>query len=179
MSSEPPVGYICAPVSTKKTLTYRFVLSDEEFAGAWLREYYRRPGWRIWRVIGGPCFIALGAALCRSADLVTMTVGMASVALGIWYALKPWIAMRAVTAQRRKSGRSDLDLEVRLHRDGIRIDDSKVRTEIPWSEVVRAGSAKTYVWYELAGGNRATIPLRVVEDLGALEAKLRAHTTWT
>lgn len=159
-------------------LTYRFVLSDDEFARAWLREYYRRPGWKTWRIIGGPCFIALGLAMMRGEELLSRGMGIAAIVLGLWYALKPLLAARMLREQRRKSGRSDVELEVKVHGGGIRIDDGKVKREIPWEQVARAGATRDYVWYELRGGSRATIPLRVVEDPTALRAELRRHTTW-
>ncbi|MCB9595610.1 MAG: hypothetical protein H6719_23010 [Sandaracinaceae bacterium] len=159
-------------------LSYRFTLSDDEFARAWLREYYRRPGWKTWRIIGGPCFIALGLTMMRNEGLLSQGMGIAALVLGLWYALKPLLAARMLREQRAKSGRSHVELEVRLHGEGIRIDDGKVKKEIPWDQVVRAGAAPAYVWYELRGGSRATIPLRVVEDPEALRAKLRAHTAW-
>ncbi len=162
----------------KQTLTYRFVLSDAEFGHMWLREFYRRPGWRIWRVIGGPCFIALGIAMARGTEVLTTGMGVGSIVFGLWYAVRPWIAMKAIVAQRRKRGRSNIELELWLHRDGIRVDDGKVKKEIPWENIVRAGESRSYVWYELAGGSRATIPLRVVGDRDALQEKLAAHTDW-
>lgn len=159
-------------------LRYRFVLSDEEFARAWLREYYRRPGWRAWRIVGGPCFVALGLAMMRGEELFSRAVGTAAIVLGLWYGLKPLLAARMLRAERRRSGRSDVELEVRVHAGGVRIDDGAVKKELPWSEIVRAGASKEYVWYELRGGSRATIPLRVVDDPEALYATLRAHTAW-
>ncbi len=164
--------------SNNRTLTYRFVLSDDEFGSAWLREYYRRPGWRSWRIIGGPVFMALGIAMSSSAELLTRGVGVATAVMGVWYALKPLIARRLLTAQRRKSGHSDVELELRIDRDGIRIDDGRVRKQISWGDVVRAGESRDYVWYELGGGSRATIPRRVIDDLDALRAKLTENTAW-
>lgn len=163
---------------TQKTLTYRFVLSDREIASAWLREYFRRPGWRAWRVIGGPCFIGIGIVLTQSAELFMRGIGLATIGLGLWYAAKPFIGARLISQDRRRRGLSDLEIEVRLGRDGLRIDDGRVRKEIPWSDVVRAGASSEYIWYELRGGSRATIPLRVVEDREALRTKLAAHCRW-
>lgn len=166
-------------MAKRDTLTYRFVLSDGEFGRAWLREYYRRPGWRAWRVIGGPCFVALGIAMSRSAERFTMGMGIVSIVFGIFYLVRPWIAMKAMVAHRKKGGRSGVEIELRLHRDGIGIDDGKVRKEIPWGDIIASGETSEYVWYELAGGNRATIPLRVVSDIDALRATLGAHTKWS
>ena len=166
------------PATKRDTLTYRFVLSDAEFGRAWLREYYRRPGWRLWRVIGGPCFVALGFAMSRSAEPLTMGMGIASIAFGIFYAVRPWMASKAMVAHRRKGGRSGVEIQLSLHRGGIRIDDGKVQKEIAWEHIASSGETPEYVWYELAGGNRATIPLRVVDDVGALREKLAAHTKW-
>jgi len=165
-------------VGKDTTLTYRFVLSDDEFGTAWLREYYRRPGWKTWRFIGGPCFIALGMSMSTSSELLTKGVGLATALMGVWYALKPFLARRLLTKQRRRSGHSDVELELRLDRAGVRIDDGKVRKQIPWSDVVRAGESKAYVWYELKGGSRATIPRRVIDDFDALRTKLTENTSW-
>lgn len=162
--------------SVKQTLTYRFVLSDDEVGRAWLREYYRRPGWRLWRVIGGPCFVGLGIVMATSGELLTRGVGIATIAMGIWYAVKPLVGARAVVSSRRRRGLSDREIEVRLHRDGVRIDDGQVRKELAWSDVRRAGEGSEYFWYEVGHGSRATIPKRVVDDPDALRDKLRAHT---
>ncbi|MBX3275049.1 MAG: hypothetical protein KF729_32590 [Sandaracinaceae bacterium] len=162
----------------ERGLAYRFALSDDEYARAWLREYYRRPGWRVWRVVGGPCFILLGLGLTRSEELVSRIVGGAAIVMGLWYALKPLLGARMLRDRRAKSGRAKVELEVRVGPSGIRIDDGTVKQEIAWPDVVRAGASKEYVWYELRGGSRATIPLRVVEDPIALRELLRAHTRW-
>ena len=159
-------------------LSYRFALSDDEYARAWLREYYRRPGWRVWRVVGGPCFILLGLGLTRSEELVSRIVGGAAIVMGLWYALKPLLGARLLRDQRARTGRAHVELEVRLDASGIRIDDGKVKQQIAWPDVVRAGASKEYVWYELRGGSRATIPLRVVDEPGALRELLRVHTRW-
>lgn len=144
----------------------------------WLREYYRRPGFRSWRVIGGPCFIALGIAMARGTELFTTAMGVVSIVFGLWYSIRPWIAMKATVAQRRDSGRSGVEIELRFHRGGVRIDDGKVKKEIPWEDIVRSGRGKGYFWYELKGGSRATVPLRVVEDPDALRDRLAAHSEW-
>lgn len=160
----------------KKALTYRFVLSDDEVGRAWLREYYRRPGWRLWRVIGGPCFVGLGVAMATSSELLSRGVGIATIVMGVWYAAKPLIGARAVVASRRKRGLSDREIEVRLDKGGVRIDDGQVRKELAWSDVRRAGEGSEYFWYEVGRGNRATIPKRVVDDADALREKLAEHT---
>lgn len=159
-------------------LVYRFTLSDEEFGRAWLREYYRRPGWRVTRVLGGPLVIGLGVFMVRSADLFTRAIGVAAMVLGLWYGLKPLLAAHLMKRRRRESGRSEVELEVTLSDQGLRIDDGKVRTELGWDEVRSAGRGDGYVWYELRGGSRATIPSRAVDDREALERMLREHTEW-
>lgn len=160
------------------SLTYRFTLSDEEFRRAWLAEYFRRPGWRSLRILGGPAFVGLGVVLLQSEAVFQRVMGVVAVLFGLYYAAKPWLAARALTAQRRRSGRADVELEVTFHPRGVRIDDGKVRTELPWREVTAAGLGRGYVWYEVSGSSRATVPLRVVDDLEALVAMLREHTAW-
>lgn len=160
------------------SLTYRFTLSDAEFRRAWLAEYYRRPGWRSLRVLGGPALVALGVTMVRSDAVFQRVMGVVAILFGLYYAAKPLLAARMLTAERRRSGRADLELEVTFHGRGVCIDDGKVRTELPWQEITAAGMGKGYVWYEISGGSRATIPLRVVEDLDALVEVLRERTAW-
>jgi len=162
----------------KRTLTYRFVLSDEEVGRAWLREYYRRPGWRVWRVVGGPCFVALGVVMSTSGELLTRGVGIATIAMGVWYAVKPLLGARLVVSGRRKRGLADREIELRLDAKGVRIVDGHVQKQLGWVDVRRAGESDEYFWYELGGGSRATIPKRVVEDAQALREKLREHTAF-
>ncbi|HHH28411.1 MAG TPA: hypothetical protein ENK57_08710, partial [Polyangiaceae bacterium] len=131
---------------SRDALTYRFVLSDEEFGRAWLREYYRRPGWRAWRVIGGPCFTALGIAMSMSAEALTKWVGIATIVLGLWTTLKPFIARRMLTKQREAAGHSGVEIELRLDDEGIRIDDGRVRKQLEWAGIVRAGETADYFW---------------------------------
>ena len=157
---------------------YRFSLSDREYRRAWVREYYRRPGSRLLRIVLGPFFAMVGVALVRSTELFTRGMGVATVLLGLWVTLKPLLAANTLVRHRRATGRGDVTFEITLHRQGIRIDDGKVRTELPWDEVISAGRSPDYFWYEVRGGSRATIPLRVVEDPAALEALLRERTTW-
>ncbi len=160
------------------TLTYRFTLSDDEFARAWLREYYRRPGWRVFRVAFGPAVAILGVAMVRGDALFNRAMGIAAILLGAWYALKPFLAARMIRNARHKSGRSDLAIELRLSDRGVRIDDGHKRTDLAWEDVTAAGRGPDYVWYEIGRGARATIPLRAVDDLDALEALLREKTAW-
>ena len=61
---------------------------------------------------------------------------------------------------------------------GIRIDDGKVKKEIPWEAIVRSGEGKGYFWYELEGGSRATVPLRVVDEPDVLQETLAANSEW-
>ncbi|HJL15484.1 MAG TPA: hypothetical protein RMH99_07515 [Sandaracinaceae bacterium LLY-WYZ-13_1] len=159
-------------------LRYRFSLSDEEFRRAWLAEYYRRPGWRGLRILGGPAFVALGIVMVRSPELFTRVMGGVAILFGVYYAAKPWLMARALTRRRRASGRADVALELTLGPRGIRIDDGHVRTDLPWDEITAAGEGRGYVWYEIGGGSRATIPLRVVDDPDALRAWLRERTEW-
>lgn len=167
-------------MSKSSSLTYRFTLSDEEFGGAWLREYYRRPGWRVFRVAGGPALMVFGVSMIlRAPDLFSRAMGAAAVLLGLWYATKPLLARRLLTRQRRESGRADAEITVTLEESGLAIEHGGVRTELEWSDVTGAGRGPAYVWYEIGRGARATIPLRVVDDVDALEALLRRKTTWS
>lgn len=161
-----------------RSLTYRFRLTDEEFRRAWLAEYYRRPGWRSIRILGGPMFVGLGVLMLRGEDTFGRVMGVLAILLGVWYAVKPWLGARVMTKQRRESGRADVELAVTFGARGVKIDDGKVQTELSWEDITGAGLGRGYVWYEIRGGSRATVPLRVVDDLDALRETLREHTRW-
>ena len=105
-------------------------------------------------------------------------MGGVCVVFGLYYALKPLLAARMLTRRRRASGRADREIEVTLDHRGVVIGHGEVSTRLGWDEVVAAGRGPSYVWYELRGGQRATIPLRAVEDPDALVEILRARTEW-
>ncbi|MGE0785071.1 MAG: hypothetical protein AB7S26_05230 [Sandaracinaceae bacterium] len=159
-------------------LTLRYTVSDREFAEAWLREYFRRRGLGVIRVALGPCLMVLGASMVRGEDLFSRAMGIAALLLGAWYAFKPFLGAYLMARQRRRDGRGSVEFEVTLSAKGIRIDDGRVRTEIAWDDVPRAGAADRYAWFELSRGARATIPWRAVEDRDALRAIFERHTRW-
>ena len=158
--------------------TYRFTLTDRDFARAWLTEYYRRPGWRLLRFGAGPAIVALGWSMTSGPTALTRGMGWVAIAFGVYYALKPLLGCWMMVRRRRASGRSELSLEVQIGSRGVRIDDGKVRTQLGWDQVSSAGRGRDYFWYELRGGARATIPLGAVDDAAELEATLREHTRW-
>lgn len=162
-----------------KALVYRFKLSDREFAGAWLREHYRRPGLRVVRILAGPGLAALGASMyLRSGERFTTIMGLVTLAFGVWLVLKPFVTAWALTARRRRTNRADVELEVRLDKKGLRVGDGVKTTELPWDKLAAAGATHRYVWIELKTGTRATIPLRAVPDRDALQELLSSHLAW-
>lgn len=156
---------------------YRFRLSDREFAGAWLREYYRRPGLRVLRVLAGPALVGLGAVMRGSPEPFTRIMGLASIALGVWLLVKPLLMAWAFTSQRRRARRSDVEMEVRLDTAGLHVSDGAKRTDLPWEKIAAAGVTDRYVWLEMKSGARATIPRRAIDDLDALRELLAARVT--
>ena len=46
-------------------------------------------------------------------------------------------------------------------------------TSLGWDQVVRAGWRPRYLWFEIAGGSRAIIPLRAIDDRDSLEQLFR------
>lgn len=170
-------GYI--PVAVKLPQTYRFKLSDREFASAWLREYYRRPGVRAWRVLSGPGIFILGALTAARADELFMRgIGGLAVLLGLWLTAKPFLMVWAMTSRRRRTDRANVEIEVRFDRDGMRVSDGGAQTAFPWTKLSAAGASSDYVWIELASGNRATIPKRAIDDLDALQTLLASRLSW-
>lgn len=163
----------------KTPQTFRFTLTDAEYRRAWIREYYRRPGARVLRLLAGPLLAMLGVGMiARAPDLFERGMGVVALLFGLYLVFKPLLLANALVRRRQQSGMADRELEVSLRKEGVRIDDGKVRTNLPWDEVRAAGRGPDYVWYEMKGGSRATIPLRAVEDVEALEALLRDRTEW-
>lgn len=159
--------------------TYRFQLSDREFASAFVREYYRRPGARVMRVLSGPALVVLGAImLMRAGELFTRGVSVVAVLLGAWLVAKPFLMAWSMTSRRRRTNRAAAEIEVRFDREGMRVTDGSAKTELPWSKLAAAGLSDDYVWLELATGTRATIPRRAIGDLDALRELLRARVVW-
>jgi hypothetical protein len=159
----------------KTPQTFRFKLSDREFAMAWLREYYRRPGWRSIRVLGGPLMVMVGVALRGSSQTFTSVMGIVAIVFGVYYALKPIVFTSVLTSQRRRRNSADVEIEVTFDRDGMRVADGKAKTALPWERITASGVTDEYVWIELSNGNRATIPRRAIPDLEELRALLSAR----
>lgn len=163
------------PGVAKRFPVYRFKLSDREFASAWLREYYRRPGLRGLRVLAGPALVGLGVVMRGSPESFTRFMGLAGIALGIWLVVKPLLMVWAFTSQRRRRGRSEVELQVRFDAAGMRVSDGAGSQDVPWSQIAGVGVADRYVWLELRSGRRATIPRRAIDDLDALRGLLAEH----
>lgn len=167
------------PSVVKLPLTYRFKLSDREFASAWLREYYRRPGLRVLRILAGPALAIAGIMLSRSTEAFTHVMAIVTLAFGVWLAIKPLVTAWALTSRRRRARRADAELEVRFDRAGMRVADGPKAVDVPWEKIERAGLASDYVWIALTSGGRATIPRRAIADLDELRDLLSSRVEWT
>lgn len=157
--------------------TYRFELSDREFASAWLREYYRRARFKVLLALSGPALIVLGAVMLRSAEVFSRTMGFVIVLFGVWRVIKPFVLAWAMTSRRRKQKRAG-PLEVRFDRQGMHVDDGARTTDLAWDRLTAAGESRDYVWLELANGTRAMIPRRAIDDLDALRELLSKRLEW-
>jgi hypothetical protein len=158
---------------------YRFKLSDREFAAAWLRGYYRRPGARVLRVLAGPALVALGGLMRVGQDSFARVMGLASIALGLWLTLKPLLMLWSFLARRRRRRSGDAELRVSLDASGLRVTDDDKTVAVPWSKIASAGVDEGHVWLELSSGSRATIPRRAIDDLESLRDLLRSRTRLT
>lgn len=166
------------PGDVKLPQVYRFKLSDREFAAAWLREYYRRPGLRIVRIVAGPLVFAVGTAMVGSTETFTHYMAIVAMAFGVWLAVKPLLMTWAVTSRRRRANRADVELEVRFDAKGMRVNDGARAQDLPWARLRAAGLREHYVWIELATGARATIPRRAIDDVDALRDLLASRIEW-
>ena len=125
--------------------TYHFQLSDREFASAWLREYYRRPGMRALRIVAGPLVFGLGVTMSRSSQAFTHFMAIVTMAFGVWLLVKPLLMAWAHTSRRRRLNRGDAEIQVRFDRKGMRVGDGKTETDLPWERLRAAGLARGYV----------------------------------
>lgn len=160
-------------------MTYEFVLTDDEFRRAWLAEYFRRPGAAALRVVVGIVFVGLGIQMAQGApEAVGRAIGVAAIVLGMWHLARPFLMVRAVLRQRRDSGAASRRMRVRVADGGVAISDGQKETELGWDAITAAGRGKGYVWFEVRGSARGTIPLRAVGDEAALVEAFRAHGKW-
>lgn len=165
-----------------RRLQYTFRLSDQEFRRAWLAEYYRRPGWRVIRVAAAPALVAMGVSMLRieratNAALYT-ALGWLTIAYGIYYAIKPFLRAHVLVRERQKQNAAARELTLSLDESAMEIDDGRMSVRLTWNEVSAAGRGRDYIWYELRSGQRATIPLRAVQDEEQLVALLSAKAEW-
>jgi hypothetical protein len=145
---------------------------------AWLREYYRRPGVRMLRVVGGPLLLVLGVLMQSGGEPFSRIMGIGALGLGVWWTLKPLFTVSVLTRRRRQQGRAEVEIAVTLGGDGVRVEDGKTKTELPWERVSAAGESDRYVWLELRGGTRMVIPRRAIDDPEALRELLAERSEW-
>lgn len=160
-------------------MTYEFELTDDEFRRAWLAEYFRRPGAAVLRIVVGIVFAGMGIQMAAGAPEATgRVIGVAAVALGLWHLARPFVMVRAILRHRRESGAAARRMRVAVGDAGITVDDGRTETALGWDSITAAGRGKDYVWFEVRGSARGTIPLRAVGDEGALVEAFRTHGKW-
>ncbi len=149
-----------------------FELTDREFKRSWLAEYYRRPGFRSFRILAGPVILTVGAMMVRDAhDTSGRIAGAIAVVYGAYHALRPFLLSTLVVRRRRKLGVGRYRLTV--DDGGIRISDGKGSTQVSWTDVSASGVGDGYLWYEVRKSARATIPFRAMTDREGVEATFR------
>ena len=160
-------------------MTYEFELRDDEFRRAWLAEYFRRPGAAALRVVIGIVFIGLGIHMAQGApEMVGRAIGTAAIVLGMWHLARPFLMVRAILRQRRESGAAARRMRVRVGEAGISVSDGQKESELAWDTITAAGRGNGYVWFEVRGSARGTIPLRAVGDEAALIEAFRTRGKW-
>lgn len=169
-STEP--ASIDASSSELAPIEVSFALSDEEFRRAWLREHYAQASPA--RNVVGPVMVVLSAwVLARhGASFLPLVAG----GYGLFLIARPFLLLTQLLRERKKQG--PVTLALRVDETGITIRRGAKTIELAWSRITAAGRRDDYVWYEIGRSQRATIPLRVVEDREALEALFRAHVPW-
>ncbi|AKF04618.1 hypothetical protein [Sandaracinus amylolyticus] len=160
-------------------MVYEFELTDEEFRRAWLAEYFRRPALPILRGLAGLVLIGLGIQTSQGAtELTARGIGMAAIVLGMWQLLRPFLLVRALLRARRDKGAASQRMRVRIDESGVGVSDGAKETQLDWGAITAAGRGKGYVWFEVRGSARGTIPTRVIDDDAALVEVFTRHGTW-
>lgn len=155
---------------------FEFDLSDRELARAWVREHFARQP--LVRRALAPAFLVLGVVwLARAAEGGQRAMGLLAVAFGAYLILRPFLEASRAVRLRRAVPRGE---HVHLVFDavGLTLYRASKSLHFPWKEVTAAGLRDDYVWYEVRGAHRATIPLRVVDQRAEFEAFLRSKTSW-
>lgn len=160
------------------TLRFEFCLSDKEYAGAWLAEYYRRPGASVLRGLAGPFFIVFGVSQWNSDQSAGRVLAAVAVGYGFYHILRPFLLLFMLMRSRRQSRQDRLSQVVTFDESaGVSVERGGKSITYPWANV-SAGKGATYIYFEI-NGRRATIPQRVIAaDREALEAMLIARSTW-
>lgn len=160
-------------------MTFEFQLSDREFSRAWLAEYFRRPGLNRLRVVVGPAIAIFGIQLFRSAhDTGGRFIAGVAIVLGLWHMVRPLAIVAMMLHQRRKTGAAQAPMRLTVDELGIEVSDGKKETRLRWADVTGAGRGSEYVWFEIRGASRGTIPLRAVPDESALVEAFRSRGKW-
>lgn len=159
-------------------MKYEFQLSDQEFSRAWLAEFFRRPGLGLFRVLAGPVFVAVGVQMVRGDELFARGIGVAAILLGVWHVLRPFVLVRAMVGQRRKTGAAESTIRLDVGENGIVVSDGAKETRLGWDAITGAGRGRDYVWFEIRKAARGTIPLRAVDDEQALIETFRSRGKW-
>ncbi len=158
------------------TLRYEVDLTDAELRDAWLTEDRARRG--LARRAIGPAMIVFGlGTLASQPEATARAIATFAILLGLFQIVRPFLTVaRAISERRRRVGSQRVT--VTIDDDGIALTREGKTARFAWKDVTAAGERETYVWYELRGQHRAPIPRRVIGDLDALRATLRASTRW-
>ena len=69
-------------------------------------------------------------------------------------------------------------MRVRVDDSGVHVSDGAKETQLGWDAITAAGRGNGYVWFEVRGSARGTIPTRVIGDEPALVEVFRARGAW-
>jgi hypothetical protein len=116
--------------------------------------------------------------MVRSAEVGTRAIGVLMVGFGLWQVLRPLLLVALRIRERRARGAATTTIRIRIDDRGIAVSDGTRESVYGWERVTGAGRGQDYVWFEVGGAARGTIPLRVVEDEAALVAIFRRRGKW-
>lgn len=158
----------------------RYRLTTREYARAFLVQHYRARRWGPFRAFGGPLLIGVGWVLHQlgGGDDRSRGLGMFFVFYGLYYAVRPLLAMWLRLRLRARDGIADDEVELVLDDAGVHVGDPRARSELAWDAIEAAGEADDHFFIAVRGGVWFVIPRRAVSDAPGFREPFERRGKW-
>jgi hypothetical protein len=162
----------------REPLVYRYRLNAREFIESSLAHYYLAPRSGCSRLLAGPAVVGIGLLLRAQAHGGLFEgLGALCIGYGLFYALKPLVAVSLASRARRKAGTHETTLE--LGDAGVSLSGPNHSVSLDWQTIRRAKCRRGCYWLESRSGIRWCLPMRVVNNPAPLLRLLREKGKWS